>query len=51
MEQDREQEWDQEWFALPWDEDEYQEDEEKVWERMTWYEDLLVPLDSSESVS
>jgi hypothetical protein len=35
-----------EWFALPWDDEDYEVDPEREWERFTWLEDLLVPLDS-----
>lgn len=40
--------WPDEWFIQPWDEEEYEPSIEKTWEKMTWLEDLLVPLDSDE---
>ena len=42
--------WPDDWFAQPWDEDDYEESLEKTWEKMTWVDDLLVPLDSQENV-
>lgn len=48
--QEQEMEWGDEWFALPWDEDDYQKCEEREWGRAAWIEDILVPLDSIESV-
>lgn len=50
MEQNEEMGWGDDWFAQPWDEEEYEADPEREWERVTWVEDLLVPLDSIESV-
>lgn len=42
----QEMEWGDEWFALPWDEEDYERSEEREWGRVGWVEDMLVPLDS-----
>lgn len=43
--------WTDDWFAQPWDDEDYEPDLERQWEKMTWVDDLLVPLDSTESLS
>lgn len=38
--------WDDDYFTEAWDDEDYEPDPEREWERMTWVDDLLVPLDS-----
>ena len=47
MEQETEEMgWGEEWFAEAWDDEDYEVDPEREWERVTWVEDNVVPLDS-----
>lgn len=38
--------WGDDWFADAWDDEDYEVDPEREWERVTWVEDNVVPLDS-----
>lgn len=38
--------WGDDWFADAWDDDDYEVDPEREWERVTWVDDNVVPLDS-----
>lgn len=38
-------EWGDEWCML-WDDEDYEVDLEREWERVTWVDDNVVPLDS-----
>lgn len=38
--------WPDDWFMMPWDDEDYEPSEQKMWERVAWVEDIAVPLDT-----